>query len=633
MPMPIEPNRSFLAVCLSTLITSCAPAGSDTIDSAGLKPGAFESPLVRLQQLVGENDHLHIDEVRYRAEDQRLFQCGYEFGVIDASDPANMSYLAERLRHTIPGDDRRPGCIHLAADGDTVYTVHRGNIDNPAFLSGWELRPDAQDPVKLAPVQLPVLQEPGVSYEGIDVAGGYIYVALRQNGLGIYEHGGSGFERVGTASGLSNAWGVRVRGTTAFVSNGLDGLAIVDVSDPRNPVVRGRVVTGGQARGLAVDGDIVYVAAGSSGLVLVDVADLDDPVVIGRGGEIPGTAMRVDVAGGYAYLAAWTDARVYDVSDPAAPEFVGAVRMTRDIRYDENGRPPVTSRTLGIAAADDAVLLGNWHVVYSYRLHADRLAPSIGLPEAINLLDFGGVSAGETGIIPVAVKNQGTAPLTVTDVRADNPAFTVDPRQMRLAPGETRAIELSYTAADASHATGILEFVSDDPVEPVRKGFVTANLPGLGLGKPMPEVTVNLVDGGQWTSADHRGEVMLLAYFATFCPVCSVELPELEDRFWRKYRDAGLVVVGLNPGGRGGLRGGESTDDLGGVQAFTSKMGVTFPIGLEETSNYPAFAENFRGANPFPVDIIVDREGIIRYIAREYDPNAMSHVIETLLAE
>lgn len=92
-------------------------------------------------------------------------------------------------------------------------------------------------------------------------------------------------------------------------------------------------------------------------------------------------------------------------------------------------------------------------------------------------------------------------------------------------------------------------------------------------------------------------------------------------------------MVGVNPGGRGGLRGGESTDDLGGVAQFTGNMGVTYPVGLEETSNYPAFAENFRGANPFPVDVIVDREGIIRYIAREYDPATMKSVIEELLAE
>jgi hypothetical protein len=212
-----------------------------------------------------------------------------------------MEYLAQGLRHAIPGDNRSPGCIHLAAAGDTVYTTHRGNIDNPAFLSGWDLRPDPADPARIDPVQLPVLQEPGVSYEGIDAANGYIYVALRQNGLGVYERDeAGGFRRIGTASGLSNAWSVRVRGDTAFVSDGLDGLAVVDVGDPRNPILIGRVATGGQARGLAVDGEIVYLAAGSNGLVLIDVSDPANPVVAGRSGEVPGTAIRVDYADGYA---------------------------------------------------------------------------------------------------------------------------------------------------------------------------------------------------------------------------------------------------------------------------------------------------------------------------------------------
>ena len=496
------------------LIAGCAPAPTPDPQT---EPAAYASPLVRLQQLVGDNDHLHVDEVRYRAADGKLFQCAYQFGVVDARDPTRMRYLAQGLRHAVPGDPRAPGCIHLAADGDVVYTTHRGNIDNPAFLSGWDLRPHPDDPSVLDPVQLPVLQEPGVSYEGIDVANGYIYVALRRQGLGIYDRDvEGGFRRVGAASGFSNAWGVRVRGTLAFVTDGLDGLAVVDVADPRQPRVIGRVETGGQARGLAVGGDIVYVAAGSRGLVLVDVSDAAAPAVVGRADDVPTTAIRVDYADGRAYVAAWSDVRAYDVADPAAPRFLGAARLTRDLRYPDAGRPPVTSRTLGVAAAGDAVLVGNWHVLYSYQVHPARLAPNIVLPETVNLLDFGRVADAESRAITVPVGNQGTAPLTILAVTTDNPSFAVAPGPLRLAPGETREVEVRYTASGPAPASSLLEFQSNDPAEAVRRGFLTANQPGLGIGQPLPEVRVDLVDGGQWSSGDAVGDVVLLAYFATF---------------------------------------------------------------------------------------------------------------------
>ncbi|MGE3508394.1 MAG: peroxiredoxin family protein [Vicinamibacterales bacterium] len=108
-------------------------------------------------------------------------------------------------------------------------------------------------------------------------------------------------------------------------------------------------------------------------------------------------------------------------------------------------------------------------------------------------------------------------------------------------------------------------------------------------------------------------------------------MPDIEDRFYQRFKDRGLVVVGINPGGRGGVQGGPSTDDIGGVQRFTENLGVTFPIGLEQTANYVSYVRNYRGANPFPVDIIADQDGRIVYIAREYEPEAMTALIEELL--
>jgi len=69
------------------------------------------------------------------------------------------------------------------------------------------------------------------------------------------------------------------------------------------------------------------------------------------------------------------------------------------------------------------------------------------------------------------------------------------------------------------------------------------------------------------------------------------------------------------------------------VQNFVSTLGVTFPVGVEETSTYELFTASYKGVNPYPVDVIVDKQGIIRYVAREYDPVAMDAMIKQLLAE
>lgn len=80
------------------------------------------------------------------------------------------------------------------------------------------------------------------------------------------------------------------------------------------------------------------------------------------------------------------------------------------------------------------------------------------------------------------------------------------------------------------------------------------------------------------------------------------------------------------------LNAHDGIDDIDQVRAFVDKLGVSYDAGLEQTDTYRALTENFAGSNPFPVDVIVDRDGIIVYIAREYDPDAMAEVIEGLLA-
>lgn len=509
-------------------ITSCIAASGcnqEEVPEPPLLPGHYLAPLVQLQRVQGNENHMHVAQLRYRESDSMLFYCSYGFGMIDASNPQDMSYVVQDLQHVTPsGSPREPGCLHLAWDEDDpniVYTTHRGNIDFAVFLSGWDLTdPDA-------PVQLPALQEPGVRYGGLDVENGLIYVALQEGGLGIYDYDPvDGFTHISTATGLENAWGVQVIGDIAYVADGTGGLATVDVADPMAPAFIGRVPFGGVAEDLVVADNTAYVAASSAGMVIVDVADPAAPAVLS---EVPtdGSAVGIAYADGRAYVAAWNDTRVYDVSDPTQPSMISAVRLTVEQDYEtcsgdpevcepDTARPDPTARTLGVAATDDILFVGNWWVPYSFQVFPDRTAPRLMLPEDAALIDFGPTSVGEASTRELVVANDGTEPLTLYDNWIDSEAFTVSPTQVRIEPGESATLTITYTASSDEIEKANLTIRSDDPLQPIRQAHLVGNQPGLGVGQKMPEVLVTLFDGSSYSTAPLSGSVMLLAYFATF---------------------------------------------------------------------------------------------------------------------
>jgi hypothetical protein len=513
---------TILGILLCVAASGC---GEEEVPDPILQPGHYLSPLVQLQRLQGEEDHMHVAQLRYREVDSKLFYCSYTVGMIDASDPQGMDYDVQGLQHVTPsGSPRDPGCLHLAWDEDDlniIYTTHRGNIDFAEFLSGWDLTdPDA-------PVQLPALQEPGIRYGGVDVENGLIYVALQEGGLGIYDYDAvNGFTHISTATGLENAWSVQVIGDIAYVADGTGGLATVDVSDQLAPSFIGRVPFGGIAEDLVVADGIAYVAAGSAGLVLVDVADPAAPVVLS---QVPtdGSAVGVAYAAGRAYVAAWNDTRVYDVSDPAAPTMLSSLRLTTEQDYEncsgdpevcvaDTSRPDPTARNLAVAATGDTMFVGNWWVPYSFRVFPERTAPHIVLPEDVALIDFGPTDVGTASTHELTVKNDGTAPLTLYDNWIDNEAFSVSPTQVKIEPGESTVLTLTYTATADSLETANLQLRSDDPLQPVRTAYLVGNQPGLGVGQPLPDVMVTLFDGSSYSTATQTGNIMILAYFATF---------------------------------------------------------------------------------------------------------------------
>ena len=77
----------------------------------------------------------------------------------------------------------------------------------------------------------------------------------------------------------------------------------------------------------------------------------------------------------------------------------------------------------------------------------------------------------------------------------------------------------------------------------------------------------------------------------------------------------------------------DTVEQIGELQQFIDNIGVTFDVGIEETETYTSLVQNFDGLNPFPVDVLIGKDGKIRYVSREYDPYALDEMIQQLLAE
>lgn len=73
-----------------------------------------------------------------------------------------------------------------------------------------------------------------------------------------------------------------------------------------------------------------------------------------------------------------------------------------------------------------------------------------------------------------------------------------------------------------------------------------------------------------------------------------------------------------------------SNGDADDLRAFVEANGVTFPILVDEDDTYGLYTLE-EAASPYPIDLVVDADGVIVYVAREYDPEALRAAVEGVL--
>ncbi len=121
-------------------------------------------------------------------------------------------------------------------------------------------------------------------------------------------------------------------------------------------------------------------------------------------------------------------------------------------------------------------------------------------------------------------------------------------------------------------------------------------LPPVTTNYPAPQLALTDLQGNPTSIEDYRGQVILINNWATWCPPCKIEMPELQA-YYTAHAAEGFVVIAI-----------ESGEPFDEVASFVHEYGMIFPVWLDPHS---ATLETFHNWN-LPSSYVIDRYGIVR---------------------
>ena len=136
--------------------------------------------------------------------------------------------------------------------------------------------------------------------------------------------------------------------------------------------------------------------------------------------------------------------------------------------------------------------------------------------------------------------------------------------------------------------------------------------------KAAPDFSLAMPNGKTFRLSEHRGKVVFVNFWATWCSPCREEMPAME-RLWNRHKEQGFMMVAVSV-----------DNDPALVPPFVQKLKLTFPIALDPKMQ----ASNPYGVRALPSSFVVDRKGYLTALAlgpRAWDNDAAQALIESLV--
>lgn len=489
----------------------CPPACDDQV-----------SPMDPLQY-IGTYDgdwFVEIVDVEADPDTDTVFMCTGTRGLLPV-DVSNLSqptvYWTKGLFGGTTGPDMTlPRCQHvvvldnvLDSEGNPLRAVavthHGDELGATPFLRTL-LIPEKPTtaPSVFTLTDLDEVLEPGVIYEGLAVADNHLFVAAHGGGLRVYSIGAEGkLAHVSTTLGFENAWNVLVYDSWAYVADAAGGLKVVDISDLQQPKITTNLELSGVAKDLTLTEQTLVVSLGTAGVAILDVTNPANPVLRSTV-ETYGSATALASADGIVHVANWNDLLSIDVRDPDKPLVVAA---------DSGATTKDIPRFLAVDAVETTVFGGEWTGLQTFDYIPGAVAPEIRF--AAPSLDFGNITT-EPATHALVVYNDGYLPLTVKPTNLPSWAKIV-PQSLVIPPRSVDVFEVTV-GPTPNKLDEQISFITTDPDEQEPSVWISANLPGVGIGDSFPTATFQDYATGEPLLAKDlwQGKVTLLAYFATF---------------------------------------------------------------------------------------------------------------------
>jgi len=137
------------------------------------------------------------------------------------------------------------------------------------------------------------------------------------------------------------------------------------------------------------------------------------------------------------------------------------------------------------------------------------------------------------------------------------------------------------------------------------------------VGSPAPDFTLKSIDGRAVSLSSLRGRVVLLEFWATWCPPCRMAAPELSN-LYKKYNPKGLEILAIS-----------LDENLNDVKTFSEENNIPYPIFVDIFG----VSELYR-VRSIPVTFLIDKNGIIVSKHNGYSPDMpeeLAKKIESLL--